>query len=128
MLHSADPSALARWYTQHLGIVLEEEEGAWHGEIVDAATRSRTYFGILPVEPTEAGARQVFTITFRTDSLESTLAMLKQHSVAIDRLERSDFGRVAYLRDLDGNRIELWAESVPQRATRSQADSSFERL
>lgn len=114
MLHSPDPAALARWYSGHLGIAMEPEEGAWHGEVLDPASRARTYFGILPLEQPQGTARRAFTITFRTDSLEAMLAALKQEGVIIDRLEKSEFGRVAYLRDLDGNPIELWAESVPQ--------------
>src|SRR5688572_17756130 len=122
MLHSSDPATLAHWYAEHLGIALHQEEGAWHGEIMDSATHTRTYFGILPLERPDAATSQAVTITFRSDSLEGTLATLTQHGVPIDRVEQSEFGRVAYLRDLDGNPIELWAESVPQRAS-SQVDT-----
>ena len=125
MLHSSHPAALARWYTEHLGIALDEEQGAWHGEIIDSASGSRTYFGVLPLEHPPAAAHRAFTITFRTGSLETTLQELQQRGVVIDRLEQSEFGRVAYLRDLDGNPIELWAESIPQR---TRVDSSAEGL
>ena len=127
MLHSSHPAALARWYTEHLGIALDEEEGAWHGEIIDSGSGSRTYFGVLPLKQSPAAVHHAFTITFRTGSLESTLQELQQRGVVIDRLEQSEFGRVAYLRDLDGNPIELWTESIPQPRN-PQSGSSAEGL
>jgi catechol 2,3-dioxygenase-like lactoylglutathione lyase family enzyme len=126
MLHSSNPAALAHWYSEHLGIPLEPEEGAWHGEILDSATRARTYFGVLPAEA-HGAVRPSITVTFRTGSFDSLVATLQQSGILIDRLERSEFGRVAYLRDLDGNPIELWAESIPQRAP-AQSDVSAEGL
>ena len=107
----ADHKALASWYQEHLGIVLEDFGGAvlnwqldtsedkgltvWH-----VADRDSDWFS--PSEST-------FMINYRVDDLE---AMVEQLTAAgIDILKGPEYhenGAFAWLLDLEGNKIELW--------------------
>ncbi len=111
----ADHKALASWYQEHLGIVLEDFGGAvlnwqldtsedkgltvWH-----VADRDSDWFS--PSEST-------FMINYRVDDLE---AMVEQLTAAgIDILKGPEYhenGAFAWLLDLEGNKIELWEPKI----------------
>jgi len=111
----ADHKALASWYQEHLGIVLEDFGGAvlnwqldtsedkgltvWH-----VADRDSDWFS--PSEST-------FMINYRVDDLE---AMVKQLTAAsIDILKGPEYhenGAFAWLLDPEGNKIELWEPKI----------------
>ena len=111
----ADHKALASWYQEHLGIVLEDFGGAvlnwqldtsedkgltvWH-----VADRDSDWFS--PSEST-------FMINYRVDDLE---AMVEQLTAAgIDILTGPEYhenGAFAWLLDPEGNKIELWEPKI----------------
>ena len=111
----ADHKALASWYQEHLGIVLEDFGGAvlnwqldtsedkgltvWH-----VADRDSDWFS--PSEST-------FMINYRVDDLE---AMVEQLTAAgIDILKGPEYhenGAFAWLLDPEGNKIELWEPKI----------------
>ena len=51
---------------------------------------------------------QPYMLNFRTDDLKSLLKHLEGKGVRILRQEDTDYGRFAWIRDLDGNRVELY--------------------
>ena len=112
---NADHKALAAWYQEHLGIVLEDFGGAvlnwqldtsedkgltvWH-----VADRDSDWFS--PSEST-------FMINYRVDDLE---AMVEQLTAAgIDILQGPEYhenGAFAWIMDPEGNKIELWEPKI----------------
>jgi predicted enzyme related to lactoylglutathione lyase len=109
---SRDPSALAKWYADHLGLPVGADGTAnieWRekdrpeevGTTVWAPFKQdTTYFG-------SSGAS--FMMNFRVDDLDAVLAALAAEGVEIDpKREDYDYGRFAWIIDPEGNRIELW--------------------
>ena len=62
-----------------------------------------TYFG-----PGSPGPQQTM-INYRVDDLETLLTKLQAEGVWIDpKRDDSEYGRFAWICDVDGNRLELW--------------------
>jgi catechol 2,3-dioxygenase-like lactoylglutathione lyase family enzyme len=47
------------------------------------------------------------------DDLSAFLAQLEADGIAIEKVEEFDYGRFAWVRDPDGNRIELYEQLAP---------------
>lgn len=115
---SERPEELAAWYRDNLGLDFQGTFAQLDGfdgnreatNIVAIFDRSSDHF-----EPTVAP----FMLNFRVDDIDGLLAELKAKGVWIDeRRDDSEYGRFAWIRDLDGNRVELWEPPL-----RSAADS-----
>lgn len=108
---TGDPVALAKWYHQHLGLVLEDFGGAilrwsddkagdggvsaWH-----VAKSDSKWFS-----PSLAS----FMINYRVDNLDELMAQLGAGGVEIvGGPESHENGKFAWIMDPDGNKIELW--------------------
>lgn len=113
-LRSVDPERLAEWYAKHLGLKVGEGHAAvmvWRDEVPpgtgmtiwSAFSQDTTYFG--PLE----GTPQAVMINYRVDDLDALLAQLADAGVWIDpKREEYAYGRFAWVKDCDGNRLELW--------------------
>lgn len=109
---SKDPKALTDWYASHLGIPLGEYGQVmfeWRGA-EDPTEEGVTVWSPFPedttyFEPTKAA----FMVNYRVDDLDALLEALKAEGVVSDpKREDSEYGRFAWINDLEGNRIELW--------------------
>jgi glyoxylase I family protein len=104
---ATDPSALAQWYFEHLGVALvptDYRAESWHTE---AGT---TVFAPFPRDTTYFGSpAHTWMVNFRVRDLDAMAAQLRSKgiAVAIDA-ETYPNGRFARLHDPDGNPIELW--------------------
>lgn len=117
-LRSPDPKRLSGWYAEHLGVTLSDYGGAsfdWSDQVPPgtgvtawSAFPSETdYFGERAGE--RAGEPQQVMINYRVDDLDGLLTQLATAGVWIDpKRDDSDYGRFAWIRDCDGNRVELW--------------------
>ena len=125
-IFSADPKGLARWYWENLGI---EFEGDGTGEMfykvylaLDPRDTSRTLDTTLAilkakislnqtipeVEPQSMYGDQPFMLNLRVDDLRALLAQLEASGISILGREDLAYGKFAWIRDLDGNRVELY--------------------
>jgi predicted enzyme related to lactoylglutathione lyase len=110
-LRSHDPKALAKWYSQHLGVTLSDFNGTgfqWSDEI--PAGTGMTAWSAFPDDTGYFGPdpRQTM-INYRVDDLDALLAQLAAANVWIDpKREDHVYGRFAWIKDCDGNRLELW--------------------
>ena len=107
---SLNPEALRQWYSQHLGIKIEE----WGGSVMytEAGEKNPGYqiWSIFPAE-TEyfAPGKAPFMINYRVDDLRGLLSILREEGCQVDeRVEESEHGLFGWVLDPDGNRIELW--------------------
>jgi predicted enzyme related to lactoylglutathione lyase len=110
-IRSRDPKALAAWYAKHLGVVLEDFGGAsfsWSDEVPkgtgttawSAFAEDTTYFG---------EGKQAVMINYRVDDIDALLAQLRAAEVWVDpKREDHSYGRFAWIKDCEGNRVELW--------------------
>src|SRR5436853_95053 len=110
LLRSADPKRMQAWYAEHLGFPVTDYgvSFAWTDEVPkgtgtpawSAFPETTTYFG---------EGQQAAMINYRVDNLEELLGSLAAAGVWIDpKREDYDFGRFAWIKDCDGNRVELW--------------------
>ncbi len=110
-LRSPDPNALARWYAQHLGIRLSDFNGTafqWADEL--PANTGMTAWSTFPADTTYLGeTHQQVMINYRVDDLDALLATLSASGIWIDPSRESyAYGHFAWIKDCDGNRLELW--------------------
>jgi predicted enzyme related to lactoylglutathione lyase len=111
-----DPVALARWYTEHLGVdtVSDDEDVVWwqaEGPTVFAPFAADTdYFG---------RPDQQWMLNFRVPDLDAMLAQLRDAGATVDdRVELMEgIGRFGWATDPEGNRFELW-EPAPEAMRR----------
>lgn len=106
-----DPTALAAWYQEHLGMPLEPWGGAvlrWPADT--AEDRGLTVWTLASKDsawfrPSDAS----FMINYRVDDLAELLARLRAANVAIVQgPEAHENGKFAWILDPDGNKVELW--------------------
>ena len=62
-------------------------------------------------------------INYRVANLKKLLAQLKKAGVWVDPKsgESSDFGKFGWIRDNEGNRVELWEPPVVRRPAKRKA-------
>ncbi len=118
-LKARDPKALSAWYAENLGIVLNDWGGAafaWSDEV--PPTTGTTAWSIFPADtkyfgPGNESGPQTAMINYRVDDIDGLLAKLEAAGVWIDpKREDASYGRFAWIKDPEGNRLELWQPLV----------------
>ena len=123
---SNDAQRLADWYRECLGFEFEgaPEYGAfyqmfWGLDPQDPTRRIDTTFSImqakvpleravLEVEPEDMYGDQPFMVNLRVRDLDALLEFLSSKGIEPIKREAHSYGRFAWIRDLDGNRVELY--------------------
>ncbi len=124
-IFSNDPERLANWYREHLGLDFERAgEFAYYKVFwgVDPEEHSRkldTTFSIMRAqvdlpqrgaepEPQSMYGDQPFMVNLRVRDIDAVLAHLAAKGVDPLKRQDEDYGRFAWVRDADGNRVELY--------------------
>jgi glyoxylase I family protein len=99
-----DPEALARWYTDHLGIDIADAVWQQRGgpTVFCPFKRDTEYFG---------RPEQQWMINFRVADLDAMIAQLQSRGIDVETRPDewdSEVGRFARIHDPEGNPIELW--------------------
>lgn len=110
-LKSADQKRLSAWYADQLGIQQDTHGGHFKWRSFEEPERENlTAWSVFPAASTyfdPSGAP--FMINYIVDDLDAILAKLEANGVRIDpKREDYDYGRFAWIFDLDGNKVELW--------------------
>lgn len=102
-LRSADPARLKAWYGEHLGFPVQ----AWGTKFEGCGVTAWTAF---KADSDNYGERtQMAMINYRVDDLDALLKELEAKGVWVDPdRQDGDFGKFAWIKDCDGNRVELW--------------------
>lgn len=129
-LFSRDPKRLADWYQAHLGLQFESDEKGESFFLVflalnpdDKSSSYDTTFAILPSsqdfsrpipdsEPHSMYGDQPYMLNLRTSDLEALLHQLENLGVPVIRRDEIEYGKFAWVRDADGNRLELYQPST----------------
>jgi catechol 2,3-dioxygenase-like lactoylglutathione lyase family enzyme len=109
-LRSKDPKRLTAWYAEHLGLTVAEWGVSfdWKDEV--PAGTGATAWSIFADDTKYFGddPRQAM-INYRVDDLDALLTQLTAAGVWIDPNRQDEgYGKFAWIRDCDGNRVELW--------------------
>ncbi len=96
-------AALNEWYSKHLGIELADwgTTFPWKDE-----PNGYTAFSIFKQDSKYYEGN--FMINFRVADLDGLLNQLKVDGQKIIDNQEDEFGKFAWILDLEGNRIELW--------------------
>ena len=114
-IYANDAKALSNWYAHHFGLRLETyEDGKVYGtefkyrRLGDSSQVDSTVFSISQSKVTLPSERNQAVINYRVRDLQSFLDQLKAEGVEIEKTEDFDYGRFAWIKDPEGNRIELY--------------------
>jgi catechol 2,3-dioxygenase-like lactoylglutathione lyase family enzyme len=117
-IDSIDADGLAGWYQDSLGIEMEPHPngiGYYHvfetRDMETSVVRENPVFAINHAQDRVAESGRGFTINLRVDNLAEFLEQLRAKGVEIeDRILEWERGKHAWIRDRDGNRVELYEE------------------
>jgi len=109
-LTSKDPKRLTAWYAEHLGFPVSEwgVSFEWTDEV--PAGTGATAWSIFAADTKHFGeSGQSCMINYRVDDMDALLSALEAKGVWVDpKRDDSEFGKFAWIKDCDGNRVELW--------------------
>lgn len=102
-----DPAKLAEWYHAHLGVPVTDgmADFVWHDKN-NPDTVGRTVWCPFPKDTDNFSSPLM--INYRVANLDRMLAQLREGGIAIEKVEDYDYGRFAWIKDPEGNRVELW--------------------
>jgi predicted enzyme related to lactoylglutathione lyase len=115
-IYSQDPAALADWYSKVLDFETHEPGAPWIGQEfpireADGERRlTRCVWAIFQSDEKHPASPTSFTINYRVDDMDATLAHAASSGVTPDRHEDHAYGRFAWLTDPEGREIELWQD------------------
>ena len=111
-LRARDPKTLTAWYAEHLGLNPTEWGGVmfvWD-ECPAPEGQGCTVWSLFKNDTDYFGdGGQTVMLNFRVDDLDALLAQLAAKGVWIDtKRQDEENGRFAWIKDGEGNRVELW--------------------
>ncbi|HEY1501985.1 MAG TPA: VOC family protein [Acidobacteriaceae bacterium] len=104
-LRARDPKALYVWYEKHLGLPLQ------YGSFIIPAEQERNSiaFSFFSDKSEHFPLSQPAMINLQVDDLDALLDQLAAAGVTIDpKRDSAEYGKFAWITDLEGNRVELW--------------------
>jgi len=114
-LYANDAKALSNWYAHHFGMQIETyEDGKVYGtefkyrRLSDSSKIDSTVFSISQSKNPLPAERHECVVNYRVRDLTAFLEQLKADGVPVEKTEDYDYGRFAWIRDPEGNRIELY--------------------
>jgi predicted enzyme related to lactoylglutathione lyase len=114
-IYANDARALSNWYAHHFGMRIETyEDGKVYGtefkyrRLSDSSKIDSTVFSISQSKTQLPADRRECVVNYRVHDLSAFLAQLKADGIEPEKTEDYDYGRFAWIRDPEGNRIELY--------------------
>jgi predicted enzyme related to lactoylglutathione lyase len=114
-IYANDAKTLSNWYAHHFGLRLETyEDGKVYGtefkyrRLSDSSKVDSTVFSISQAKAPLPADRRECVINYRVRDLQAFLEQLKADGIEIEKTEDFDYGRFAWIKDPEGNRIELY--------------------
>ena len=109
---SPDPALLGAWYTEHLGLQIENW-GQTHGTSFSPADMPPSSFTVWSAFSADTeyfgNSGQGHMINLVVDDLDAAMENVEAGGAEIlEEREEHDFGKFGWFVDPDGNRVELW--------------------
>ena len=105
-----DPKALAKWYSDHLGVGLVPSSYGSQPWQQDAGPCA---FQPFPEKTTYFDVAKQWMVNFRVRNMDAMVAQLRAAGITVE-VDQKVYpnGRFAHLSDPEGNPIELWEEKA----------------
>ena len=122
-----NPAKLGAWYSRHLGLPVEEWNGCqfhWRDHKNPKKTGSTVWSAFKADSEYFGSRKQGHMINYRVADLKKMLTQLKKAGVWIDpksSTQDSEYGKFAWIKDGEGNRIELWEPPAPPKPRKKRA-------
>jgi predicted enzyme related to lactoylglutathione lyase len=118
-LFSNDAKKLAGWYRDCLGMALTGEDiecnsiyKAFEYRDGENPEIKRTIaWAIIPTKDDIKGKPRTGQINYTVKNLAEMLSLLKSKGVAVEKTEEYPYGKFAWVKDPEGNKVELWEPS-----------------
>ncbi len=114
-IYANDAKTLSNWYAHIFGLRLETyEEGKVYGtefkyrRLVDSSKIDATVFSITQSKVELGTERREAVINYRVRDLPAFLEQLRAEGIEIEKVEDFDYGLFAWIKDPEGNKIELY--------------------
>lgn len=114
-VYASDAKTLSNWYAHHFGLKLETyEDGKVYGtefkyrRLSDSSKVDSTVFSISQAKTPLPPDRRECVINYRVRDLKAFLEQLRADGIEIEKTEDFDYGRFAWIKDPEGNKIELY--------------------
>ena len=115
-LFSHDTRRLVTWYRDCLGIVAEGDDSECNSiyksfeyrDLENPEIKRTIVWAIIPTDQDIKDKPRTGQINYRVKNLGEVLSRLKSNGVTIEKTAEYDYGKFAWARDPDGNKIELW--------------------
>jgi catechol 2,3-dioxygenase-like lactoylglutathione lyase family enzyme len=118
-LFSNDTKRLVTWYRDCLGILAEGQDSECdsiyksfeYRDIENPEIKRTIVWAIIPTKQDIKDKPRTGRINYLVKNLGEVLSHLKSKGVAIEKTAEDPYGNFAWVRDPDGNQIELWEPS-----------------
>jgi len=113
-----DPAALGAWYKRHLGIDVQDWNGAafrWTDEAGNPKAGTTIWSVGSAAADAYAPSQSSFMINYRVADLKSLLAALRSEGCnVLEKTDDSEYGKFGWVMDPEGNKVELWEPPAGQ--------------
>jgi len=118
-LFSNDTKRLVTWYRDCLGILAEGQDSECdsiyksfeYRDIENPEIKRTIVWAIIPTKQDIKDKPRTGRINYLVKNLGEVLSHLNSKGVAIEKTAEDPYGNFAWVRDPDGNQIELWEPS-----------------
>jgi len=118
-LFSNDTKRLVTWYRDCLGILAEGQDGECdsiyksfeYRDIENPEVKRTIVWAIIPTKQDIKDKPRTGRINYLVKNLGEVVSHLKSKGVAIEKTAEDPYGNFAWIKDPDGNQIELWEPS-----------------
>jgi predicted enzyme related to lactoylglutathione lyase len=116
-LFSNDTKKLATWYRDVLGIIPDGDDAECssiyrsfeYRDLENPEIKRTIAWAIMPADQDIKDKPRTGKINYTVKNMDEFLSLLKARGVAIEKTEEYPaMGKFAWLKDPDGNQIELW--------------------
>jgi predicted enzyme related to lactoylglutathione lyase len=118
-LFSNDSKRLVTWYRDCLGLVAEGQDSECdsiyktfeYRDIENPEIKRTMVWAIIPTKQDIKDKPRTGRINYLVKNMGEVLSHLKSKGVAIEKTAEDPYGNFAWVKDPDGNQIELWEPS-----------------
>jgi predicted enzyme related to lactoylglutathione lyase len=115
-LFSNDAKRLVAWYRDCLGIVAEGQDSECdsiyktyeYRDLENPEIKKTMVWAIIPTKQDIKDQPRTGRVNYLVKNMAEFLNHLKSNGVAIEKTAKDPYGNFAWLKDPDGNQIELW--------------------